>query len=650
MKESITPSPAFARRRPPSSSRTSYGVPSPTPFGLRALTSPPNPKRQALEEVREQHSRLLTGSSSSAFFLSNSRGRPRHEVGAAFSSHRLGNILPLHRSPGGEYLAERCGVYPEGVSTAVRGGAARITLLGGGGRAVVSVPDGLFIWEVCAWGDSDAEGSLAPIFHISHPGLDTPTSARNVKLAYCGTVLLAASPTGHIRVWKEPKRFPRRSSDFNLPLEQNGGASNDNTIDHVISSVVALNEDDFFIGSSRGEIWRFCPSGSSARKLQWSDHEEKSAMVGLLSLFMGQRSSNPTPEGEKSRDGSELGGGMNNRVVQMLVLNDGHPNEHLASFLLLVFMKRGGIKAWSVKADAREEVPKWSYSPDSQWNDGLSVLDVQHSPFQGDEVLVFCATSASSSSMEGSEGESRKRAHKVFLNHIKVKIGQQHQGQDANGDPHVLLLNCIPIDELSCSSYVDSTTTSFAVEPRGSSSSSTCFIRAHFWRLSCHGSGGVAVTTVDFPIKDRQHIMNSHDYHKTKVVLPPSILHCCIGGGLRPPVGPGILLFDENGNMVAVSRLEGGGTTQQQHRKQGQLITTTTTFVNVKLDPCIIGGARCIDVDTCNVQSPSSILGREWSELLETAYLAYEMKGDALTPLQPILEEHSSGQMNLIIL
>ncbi len=568
--------------------------------------------------------------------MPNSGGMPRRESGA-FSSHRLGNFLPSYRSLGGEYLAERCGTCPEGVSRAVRDGNASITLLGGGGRAVVSVPDGLIIWEVCAWGDSDAEGSLAPVFHISHPGLDTPVNARNVKLASCGTTLLAASPNAHIRVWKDPKRFPRSSSDFSLPLARDAEGSNDEEFTHTITSAVALCEDDFFIGSSRGEIWRFSPSISNARKLQWSTNEERrSSPVGLLSLFMGRRSNPILQENEKRSD--ELDGGTNNKVVTMLILNLS--DEQL---LLLAFMKKGGIKAWSVNANEQDEVPEWSYSPsDSQWN-GSEVLDAKLVECREGEVLMLCATTSTVSSVEGSEGENSKRLHKLFLNHIRVKVCQKQKGQEVNGScSSVSILNHIPIDGFSYSgSNVDSTTTSLVVEPPGSSSSSsssTCFTRAHFWRLNCP-DGDVAVTTVDFTSKDGRHIMNSHDYRTTKFVLPPSVLHHCIGGGLRPPFGPGILLFNEKGNMVAISRLGGVGMATQQDRKQGRLITTT--LVNVKPDPYEIGGP-CISVDTCNVP-PSSDLGREWAELLKAAYLTYERNGDALTPLQPILEGDPLG-------
>ncbi len=571
--------------------------------------------------------------------ISNSGGRPRRESGA-FSSHRLGNILPSYRSPGGEYLAERCGVCPEGVSRALRGGNASITLLDGCGRAVVSVPDGLIIWEVCAWGDSDAEGSLAPVFHISHPGLGTPVKARNVKLASCGATLLAASPNAHIRVWDDPKHFPRRFSDFNLPLTQDGGGMHD-SIAHTISSVVALNEDDFFVGSSRGDVWRLCPSIANARKLQWSVSDERSSTkVGLLSLFMGRMRSNPTQESEKCSD--ELDGEINDKVVQMLILDN--QDKQLGSFFLLVFMKNGGVKAWSVKVNAHEEIPEWSYSPppDSQWN-GSEVLDAKAIEHRRGEVLVFCATSASS--VEGSEGEnSSKRLHKVFLNHMRVNIGPQQQGQEMNGDSHVSILNRVPIDGFNYSSNVNSTT-SLVIEPPDSTSSSfcrnnssTCFTRAYFWRLNCP-DGDMAIITVDFTSKDRRQIINSCDYRTSTVVLPSSVLYHCIGGGLRPPIGPGILLFDEKGNMVAVSRLDGSTTTTQQLRKQGRFISTN--LVNVKLDPRGIGGP-CIAVDTCDLP-PSSALGREWAELLETAYLTYERKGDALAVLQPILEGHPSG-------
>ncbi len=627
MSDSITPSPAFVRRRQPSSSGTSYGVPSPPPFGLRALTSPPNPKRQALQEVSEQR-RILSGSSASAFFVPNSGGMSRHESGA-FSSHRLGNFLPSYRSLGGEYLAERCGTSPEGVYRAVREGNASITLLDGGGRAVVSIPGGLIIWEVCAWGDSDAEGSLAPIFHISHPGLDTPVNARNVKLASCGTTLLAASPNAHIRVWKDPKSFPRSSSDFSLPLARDAGGSKD---DHTISSVIPLSDEDFLIGSSQGEIWRFFPSISNARKLQWSVNEKRiSSPVGFLSRFMGLNS-NPTFQESENCSATTLGGEVKDRVVTMLVLNlvnDQH--------LLLVFMKKGGIYAWNVNAN--EEVPKWSYSPpDSQWNGGSVVLDAKLIGCHDEgEVLMLCATTPEVASfVERSEGESSRsrRPHKLFLNHIRVATTcdiHQHQGQK------VSILHHMPIDRFcySCDTGDDSTNTfPLVIEPLGGSSSKS-FMRAHFWGLNCP-DGDVTVTTVDFASKDGRHIMNSHDYRTTKYVLPSSILHYCIGGGLRPPFGPGILLFNEKGSMIAVSRLgDDDGITIQQDRKKERLITTKSP------DLYEIGGP-CISVEMHNMP-PSSDLGREWAVLLETAYLAYERNGDALTPLQPILEGDPLG-------
>jgi hypothetical protein len=499
------------------------------------------------------------------------------------------------------HVVERISVAPDDVVRALNSGgggaeSASIVVVPGTSWAVARVQGGLLGWTQPGWSENSASvSSLSQVVHLDHPGVNVHHPP---LVAAALPALMSCSANGELRIWKDVG-YPRRFMDLNLDI---------NAAEQKVSAVHALGEDDFICGLSNGALWRVRPSEMSAHPLHTSIGglgsllSSISTMVGLTPRKGGQQSSSLESEPPTSA------------VQRIITISDGDVP------LSLIFLEDGRVQAWQVPSSRRESM-LWEHKIGAEF--GHKLLDVEQVS-GGDFLAVMAREETDGSWSQVLLHMSISSAHGTDCTvRIRATLRLDTQGLHVQASGRAQLI-VEPIGgDSSARAHIK-----FLVGGDGGQSSSSASSAA----ATAPVPSSLVIVTVDISLSTQTA---SSGPRQSVVSIPDMAIQRCIGCALRPPSGPGLIIFNSRCEVISISH------TGHQARVAGAAEVSNKPFMTQhSLTRAIAAAATEGPVDL-EGERESNEGAADWGNRLEQAFSMNESGAAAATflpLLRPLLD------------